>query len=110
MKHGNTHFLQLSRALFTDKYNHLSLGAKYLFVVLNELEQRYTTGRDGGEDWFFRTDADLAKDVGVSEATLKRYKAELKKTDLVRIGRMHWTNPETGKKSEKKLTSYRILK
>lgn len=51
-KYNNEFFLQLSREIFTPKYKNLSNGAKWLFVVLNELEQRYTTGKPGGEDFF----------------------------------------------------------
>ena len=42
MKHGNKFYLELTREIFTDEYKDLSVGAKWLFVVLNELEQRYT--------------------------------------------------------------------
>ncbi len=108
-KYGNTHYLQLSRIIFTDEYKNLSNGAKWLFVVLNELEQRFTTGREDGEDFFFRSDADLAEDAGMSITTLKRYKAELRKTSLVKLYQMHWVDKKTGKKSEKKVTAYRIL-
>ena len=74
-------------------------------MVLNELEQRYT-GKDA--NWFFRTDADLAVDAGMSEKTLKRAKAELKESGLVEISIMHWVDKETGKKSKKKVTAYTI--
>ena len=60
MKHGNTFYLELTREIFTEEYADLSVGAKWLFVVLNELEQRYT-GKD--EDFFYRTDAELSEDA-----------------------------------------------
>ncbi len=41
MKHGNKYYLQLSRKIFTEEYSHLSNNAKWLFVVLNELEQEF---------------------------------------------------------------------
>ena len=102
MKYGNDFYLQLSRHLFADKYKKMSINAKWLYVVLNELEQRYT-GKDA--NWFFRTDADLAVDAGMSEKTLKRAKAELKESGLVEISIMHWVDKETGKKSKKKVKS-----
>ena len=105
LKYGNDFYLQLSRHLFADKYKNLSINAKWLYVVLNELEQRYT-GKDA--NWFFRTDADLAVDSGMSEKTLKRAKAELKESGLVEISIMHWVDKETGKKSKKKVTAYTI--
>ena len=104
------HFIQLSRDIFDDKYKDLSTGAKWLYVVLNELEHRYTTGKVSEKDWFYRSDKDLANDAGMSLATLKKHKVELKETDLVWIGYMHYKYPETGKKSERKITAYRILK
>lgn len=57
MKHGNSNYLQLSRSIFTEKYKTLSINAKWLFVVLNELEQRYTGDE---KDYFFRTNEELA--------------------------------------------------
>lgn len=106
MKHGNTFYLELSREIFSDQCKDLSNGAKWLFVVLNELEQRYT-GK--GCDFFYRTDADLANDANLSLATLKRYKAELRNTQLVQMWNGHFID-EDGKKSEKKFSYYRILK
>lgn len=109
MKNGNTFFMQVSRAIFDKEHAHLSNGAKMLFVVLNELEQRYC-GR--GKDWFYRTDEELAKDMNVSIHTLQKYKAELKNgaKDLVRINKMKWIDEISGKLSEKAVTSYHILR
>jgi len=105
MKHGNTFYLELSRKIFTDDHKGLSNGAKWLYVVLNELEQRYT-GKNC--DFFYRTDADLAVDANLSIATLKRYKSELRKSGLVEMWNEHFQY-ENGKKSEMKLSCYRIL-
>lgn len=107
MKHNNTFYIQLTREIFTGQYAELSNNAKWLFVVLNELEHRYT-GQN--EDFFFRTDSELAKDCGFSPMTLKRAKAELKETDLVQVWQTHFIDKKTGKKSEKHFTAYRILK
>lgn len=107
MKHNNTFYLQLTREIFTEKYNYLSNNAKWLFVVLNELEQRYTGSE---EDFFFRSNKELAKDCGFSESVLKRAKAELVNTDLIETGPMHFINKATGKKSEKHVSYYKILK
>ncbi len=86
--------MQVSREIW--KYD-ISDKAKLLFFWLNELEQRYT-----GEkvDFFFRTDDELANDLSWSLKTLKNAKAELRKTDLIELSRVHWVNKETGKKSE----------
>ena len=107
MKHGNSFYLELTRDIFTEEYKNLSVGAKWFFVVLNELEQRYT-GK--GNDFFFRTDEQLVDDTGFSINTVRKYKAELKRTALVKIGKGHWIDPATGKKSEKRYTAYRILR
>lgn len=107
MKHNNSFYLELSRELFTDQYKTLSINAKWLFVVLNELEQRYT-GKN--EDFFFRTNAELAEDTGMSLPVLKRAKAELVKTDLIHTYQMHFIDHKTRKKSQKKVTAYKIKK
>jgi len=107
MKHGNTFYLELSREIFTPKYTKLSSTSKWLFVVLNELEQRFT-GKT--VDYFYRSNEDLSIDTGIKLTTLKISKKELLETDLIESWQMHWLNSETGKKSEKKVTAYRILK
>lgn len=107
MKHGNSNYLQLTRSIFTEKYKTLSNNAKWLFVVLNELEQRYT-GDD--KDYFFRSNEELAEDCGFSLAGLKRAKAELLKTDLVQTWQAHFVDSETGAKSSVHVTCYRIKK
>lgn len=105
MKYHNTHFLQLSRKIFTDDYKDLSMNAKWLFVILNELEQRFT---NDNVDFFTRTDEQLANDCKVSLKTLKRAKAELKKTNLIKTGVCFFTGKD-GKKSKVHYTFYRIL-
>lgn len=107
MKHNNSFYLQLSRDIFTEKYGCMSNNAKWLFVVLNELEQRFT-GKN--EDYFFRSDIELAKDANMSLSVLKRAKAELLQFDLVQCWQTHFINSTTGKKSEKHVTAYRILR
>lgn len=107
MKHGNSNYLQLSRSIFTEKYKTLSLNAKWLFVVLNELEQRYTGNE---KNYFFRSNEELAKDCGFSLAGLKRAKAELLKTDLVQTWQSHFVDSETGVKSSVHVTCYRVRK
>ena len=105
MKHGNKNYMQLSRLIFTDPYKDLSINAKWLFVVLNELEQRYTSAES---DCFFRSNEELANDCGFSLAVLKRAKAELLKTDLIESYRDHLINAKTGKKTEIRVNYYRV--
>ena len=106
MKYNNTFYLQLTRKIFTDEYKNLSIRAKWLFVVLNELEQRYTGKK---EDFFTRSNEQLCGDTGFSLSTLKRAKAELKQTDLVQMWPCHFIY-SNGKKSTMAYTAYRILK
>lgn len=108
MKYCNRFFMELSRVIFTDEYAHLSRNAKWLFVVLNELEARFTNGKKQN-DFFFRTDAELCQDCGFSINTLKKAKAELRQTNLVKIGRGHWHYKETGKSDIRQPTTYQIL-
>lgn len=104
MKHGNKHYMQVSRDIW--KYP-ISDNAKLLFFWLNELEQRYTGDR---EQYFFHTDAELAKELGWHINTLKKAKKELRETDLIEIQKIHWIDQKTGKKSEKWVTAYTILR
>lgn len=105
MKYRNSNYMQLSRLIFNDKYAGLSNGAKWLFVVLNELEQRYCGTKN---DFFTRSDSELANDAGISLSKLKRDKAELLQTDLVQSWQAHWIYGESKKKSERHITAYRI--
>jgi len=77
-KYGNKHFIQLPREIFTEEYNSLSRDAKWLYVVLKEDEHRYTSGKQNGKNYFYRSDKDLAADAQMSITTLKKYKKELK--------------------------------
>lgn len=104
MKHNNTFYMQVSREVWACN---ISDNAKLLFFWLNELEQRYT-GKT--EDYFFRTDADLASDMGWSLKTLKKAKAELRGTNLIECPKVHFIDKETGRKSQKWVTGYRVLK
>lgn len=112
MKYDNMYYMQLSRCICDDEHvKRLSIGARMLFVTLNELEQRYCNNKTR---YFFRTNEELAKDMGVSVNSIKKYKAELKANgkDLVHMGKGHWIYEKDGvrKKSEQYFTSYEILR
>ena len=107
MKYENRFYMQLSREIFTEKYSEMSKNAKWLFVVLNELEQRYC---NKNSQFFLRTDTQLCEDTGLSINTLKKAKAELKRyPELVKISRGHWHYTETGKSSIQQPTRYQIM-
>lgn len=103
MKYNNTYFIQLSRTIFDDKYKTLSVNAKWLYCVLNELEHRFSRESDG---LFYRTNEELAEDSGMSLATLKRAKKELAESGLIEICKVHFIT--NGVKSKKQITGYRI--
>lgn len=82
MKYQTRNYMQLPRVLHTDDYKHLSINAKWLYITLKELEQRYC---GHGKDTFIRSNSKLAEDAGMSLPTLKRAKAELEATDLISV-------------------------
>lgn len=108
MKYGNSFYMELSRAIFDDDHKELSRNARWLFVCLNEMEQRRCFGTD--KDWFLCTNEELCEITGFSINTLKAAKAELKQTDLVEISRGGWKFRSTGKSGIKQPTVYRILR
>lgn len=104
-KYGN--FLQLSREIFNnEKYKELSKDACWLFVVLNELEHKYTGKK---EDFFFRSNQELAIDSRMKLTSMKKAKKELEECKLIQTWQMNWIDTKTKKKSEKHVTAYRIL-
>ena len=112
MKYKQDSFFQVSRLPFRNyenpaEINQLSLSSFKLYVWLHELEHRFT-----GPDcmFFFRSDRDLMNDVGMSKRTITRSKKQLVEFGFITTWMMHWLVEETGKKSEKHVTAYRILK
>ena len=86
MKHGNKGYVQVNRKIYEQNtWEDLSDGAKLLYFWLKELEHRYC--KDGEIGMFYRSNEQLAEEMGWSLKRLKKYKAVLKKkTDLVIIG------------------------
>lgn len=117
-KNGNIYFMQVSRHIFDKEYREMSDSARVFYFFLNELEQRFTTGKkkeDGtpehgiGKDMFFRSDEDLAKDLNWSLSKVKRAKKELTTVpELVKISQIHFTNGDLA--PQKHITCYEILK
>ena len=105
-KYQHGHYIELPRSLFTDeRYLKLSDSAKWLYLVLKEDEHRFTGPK---EDFFFRSNEDLASDCGWQKSKLGRVKPELINSGLIQTWQMHWLDKDTGKKSEKHVTAYRI--
>ena len=86
MKYNNTYFMQVSRAIWDID---LSDRAKLLFLWLNELEQRYTNSK---QDYFYRTDEMLAEDMKWNIKTVRKVKAELKASGLIRTSRVRFVD------------------
>ena len=106
MKYNNTFYMEFPRTIFTPEYEWISNNGRLLYMVLKELEQKYT---GDGKDWFFRTNNELAKDCRFSLPTLKKAKAELVKSGLIKTRQAHYVDSETGQKSSKHVTCYCIL-
>lgn len=106
-KYQRGHYIELPRSIFTDeRFLKLSDSAKWLFLILKELEHRYSGSK---EDWFFRSNKELAEDCGWNIKKLERVKPELIESGLINSWQMHWRDPETGKKSEKHISAYRVF-
>lgn len=107
-KYGNSFYLQLTRKLFEEPYCNMSNSAFRLYCTLKELEQRYCGGYNN-RDFFIRSNEELCKDSHLSINTLKSAKAELKQLGLIQVGKAHWIDRVTNKKSEKHISSYKLL-
>lgn len=95
--------MDLKNKLFHKNNNHLSINAKWLYVKISFLIS------ESNVDFVSITNEELAKDCNMSLGTFKRAKKELLETDLIQHWHMHFVDTETGKKSEKKISAYRIL-
>jgi hypothetical protein len=110
VKYKSGNFLQLNRDIFNDEdLKYLSWPAKYLYVVLTELEHRFTGGEV--DDHFFRTAKQIVEDSGMAYNTILKYRKELVEAGLLQIWQTHWWRDKTHtKKSEKHVTAYRLLR
>ncbi len=104
-KNGNTFFVQLSREIYM-QYRDMPTSTLKLYIWLVELEHRYT-GKE--RDFFFRTNEQLTYDVNLSLPVIKKCKKDLINRGLVECWQSHFIMPD-GKRSEKKVTCYRILR
>jgi len=106
-KRSDKPYIELPRSIFiNESFLKLSDSQKWLYVVLKECEHRYTGPK---EDFFFRSNEDLAKDCGWTVKKLERVKSQLlENKDLLFTWQMHWIDKNTGKKSEKHVTAYRL--
>lgn len=106
-KYKKENFVQLSRKLFNnEKFQKLPYQSRWIYTVLVEYEHKYT-----GEtvDFFFHSDKDCAKDCGMKITNFKKYKKILVDSELIEYWLLHFTNDENDKKSERKISAYRLL-
>ena len=69
----NNHFLKITRDLWCEEYQSLSVNAKWLFICLNEAEQRFCDKPKK----FYLSNSKLALLSGLSINIVKRAKQEL---------------------------------
>lgn len=103
-KYKDGNFVQINRDIFKTDFHHSTI---LIYVVLSELEHRFTGKK---EDFFFRSLSDLAKDCRMNRTTIVKYRKPLIDNNWIETWKMHWIDRETGKKTEKHTTAYRILK
>ena len=106
-KYKDGNYIQLPRKIFNDfDYESVPMYSRWIYTMMCELEHKFTGKK---EDFFFRSDEDLASDCGLSVATIRRYKKPLIDSGLVEHWNTHFRDPITKKRSEKKVSAYRIL-
>lgn len=109
MKYKPSKFIEVWREVFQDEeFLNLSGNATKLYLMLNELEHRYTHPRKGESKWFYRKDEDLAKDCKICFNTLRKAKKELLETKWVEMDYLHFIDKDTRKISKKKVTCYKL--
>lgn len=106
MKYKTGIFIQISREAFK-KLAGSKTSTKWLYMVLNGLEHRFTGA--GKQGFFFRSVDDLAVDAGLSRPVVIQGLRELEKLKLIETWQGHWKDKRTGKLSEKHITAMRIL-
>jgi hypothetical protein len=105
-KYKDGNFIQFPRSVFP-KLLPLKTSSKWLYVVLTELEHKYT-GKN--EDFFYRSIKDLSTDSGLSSDCIVRSLKELEQNNFIQKWQMHWwTNEEKTKKSRRHITAIRLL-
>ena len=108
-KYKGRHYFQQSREMFKGNpsvFQGLSENANKLLTWLHECEHQFSGPK---EDWFWRSNQELAQDCNMRIGKIKRAKKELREKGLIETWNMHWIDPKTNKKSHKHVTAYRIL-
>ncbi len=100
-------FIKIPRDLWKDEYCTLSVTAKWLYICLNELEQRFNNQVEG--KYFYHSDQQLCDITGMSINVVKRAKKELRRYAM---GLVYMdTNPPKKKDDNKfRSTIFRLLR
>jgi len=96
----------LHRAIEILNENRAPYTARWLYSHLNYLEHKFTGKR---EDFFFHPIEKLQQETGIGRRQVIAGIGILKQLGLIQTWQMHWENKETGKRSEKHVTAFRIL-
>lgn len=103
--YDNVAWFKCSKEIIKDE--NLSQSAKWLYVVLSNLNNYY--GKDKG--YFSRTNEKLMDDSGLSAGTLKKAKKELVDNGYIRvIHNQLWENKEQQKSTTFRICYYELLK
>lgn len=102
-KAGN--YIQFSWRAFK-KLEGCKTSTKWLYVILNEFEHKYTG--NGKQGFFFRSIDDLAVDTGLSRPVVIQGLRELERLELIKTWQAHWKNKK-GRLSEKHITAINVL-
>ncbi len=84
----------------------IPFSTRWLYVHLCYLEHRLTGKK---EDFFFRSVRELSKETRMGVNQVVNGIKILKKQNLIQTWQMHWIDKNTGKKSEKHITAFRML-
>ena len=102
------HYLPIPRLIFKHQgYKKLTVYSKLILFHLFELEHSFIKGNK--KTYFFRSDENLAKDIGISRSQVIRAKKEFIELipDILEIGYVHWwVDEEHTKLSKRKVTKY----
>jgi hypothetical protein len=92
-----------------NKHNHkVSFATRWLYVHLNFLENKFT-GSSDKDDFFIHTIKEISNETGISNRQIGKSIRVLKDLGLIQTWQAHWIYKNTGKKSEKHMTAFRML-
>lgn len=101
----NGDWFKCSKDIVKDKT--LSQSAKWLYVVLSELNNCYS----GKQGIFTRLNKDLKIDCGMSDKTLKKAKKELIEKGYIKVWHNNlWSDNEHVRKTTYSICYYKLLK